>query len=246
MPSTQELRDRIWLGEVVENNDPEQLGRCRIKVFSLFDELENDAIPWAFPVTNTVFAGGEGGFGSLSIPKIGAIVRIQFSEGNLYSPEYYGIQTINRAMQSEISDSYLGSHVLLYDEDEQVKIFYTPGKGLNLFHKESQIIVNPDSSITIEHKESKSVIELIGPRINIYAEDSVNVTTKNVIIDHTNTVELGAGAIERVVLGDSFLALFNSHTHIGNMGAPTSPPVIPMTPVQHLSGKTGLPVVKTI
>jgi len=35
-----------------------------------------------------------------------------------------------------------------------------------------------------------------------------------------------------VVLGDTFMKLFNKHTHIGNLGAPTSPPTAaghPMT-----------------
>ena len=77
-------------------------------------------------------------------------------------------------------------------------------------------------------------------------EEYLKVTSQKVIIDHTDTIELGAGAVERLLLGDTFLTLFNSHTHIGNMGLPTSPPVIPMTPTQHLSGKTGKPVVKTV
>jgi hypothetical protein len=254
MATKTELQERIWLGVVVDNDDPEQLGRCRIKVYSLFDDLEDTQVPWAFPVTNNSFAGGGGGFGSISIPKIGAIVRVQFSEGNIYSPEYYGIQTINRAMQADIADSYLNSHVIAYDEDEQMKVYYTPGKGLTIFHKESQVIINPDSSITIEHKDSQSIIELVGDTINVVSQNEVNVTstntvnitTENVVIDHSNTIELGAGAAEKLVLGDSFLSLFNSHTHLGNMGAPTSPPIQPMTPANHLSGKTGTPVVKTI
>ena len=52
------------------------------------------------------------------------------------------------------------------------------------------------------------------------------------VIDAANTIELGKGAIEKLVLGDSFMALFNAHTHIGNLGAPTTPPVVPMTPAQ--------------
>jgi len=28
------------------------------------------------------------------------------------------------------------------------------------------------------------------------------------------------------------MKLFNQHTHVGNLGAPTSPPIVPMTPAQ--------------
>lgn len=198
MGTKAELRERIWLGPVVDNNDPEKLGRCKIKVFSLFDDVEDASVPWAFPVTNTVFAGGKGGFGSLSVPKIGAIVRVQFSEGNLYSPEYYGIQTINRAMQADISDTYLNSHVLAYDEDEELKVYYTPGNGMEIFHKGSHITVNPDSSITIEHKDSQSIIELVGPNISITANSTINITSNSLIKSESSEVAMNGTATTKL------------------------------------------------
>jgi hypothetical protein len=198
MATVEDLRSRIWLGPVVDNNDPEQLGRCRIKVYTLFDDLEDDQVPWAFPVTNNSFAGGAGGFGSISIPKVGAIVRVQFSEGNLYSPEYYGIQTINRAMQADLADSYLNSHVLAYDEDEQMKVLYTPSIGLELFHKDSHITINPDSSITIEHKDSQSIIELVGTSINITANSTINITSNSLIKGESSEVSLNGTAVTKL------------------------------------------------
>lgn len=198
MANSTELKERIWLGPVVDNNDPEKLGRCRIKVYSLFDDLADNDVPWAFPVTNNSFAGGPGGFGSISIPKKGTIVRVQFSEGNLYSPEYYGIQTINRAMQGDISDTYLNSHVLAYDEDEKMKVYYTPGNGLELFHKDSHITINPDSSITIEHKDSQSIIELVGTNINITANSTINITSNSLIKAESTEVAMNGSATTKL------------------------------------------------
>jgi len=209
MPNQRDLEQRIWLGPVVDNNDPEKLGRCRIKVYSLFDDLENDAIPWATPVTNNMFAGGPGGFGSLSIPKLNTIVRVQFSEGNLYSPEYYGIQTINRAMQGDISDTYLNSHVLAYDEDEQMKVYYTPGVGLELFHKDSHITINPDSSITIEHKDSKSIIELVGTNINITANSTINITSNSLIKAESTEVNMNGSAVTKLGPAPTYSAVLS-------------------------------------
>jgi hypothetical protein len=198
MANSTDLRDRIWVGPVVDNNDPEKLGRCRIKVFSLFDDLEDSAVPWAFPVSNGMFAGGPGGMGSISIPKIGTIVRVSFSEGNLYSPEFYGIQTINRKMQADISDTYLGSHVIAYDEDEEMKILYTPGVGLKLFHKDSHITINPDSSITIEHKDSQSIIELVGTSINITANSTINITSNSLIKSESSEVAMNGTSVTKL------------------------------------------------
>ena len=43
------IRDSHWLGEVMDNEDPLLLGRCRIKVFGKFDNISTENIPWATP-----------------------------------------------------------------------------------------------------------------------------------------------------------------------------------------------------
>lgn len=244
--SKEELIGKFFIGEVLDANDPDKEGRCKIKIFGLFNsedpviqngnptgqitkvELPIEKIPWASPANGKFFAGGETkGFGDISIPKVGTIVKVVFPTGDLYSPEWSFIQNLNVQASEEIQDSYEGSHILLYDNDEQVKIFYTPGKGMNIFHKESQIIINPDSSITIQHKDTESIIELIGDTINVVSTNQVNITTNKAVID-AGSIELGDGAVEALIKGNTFQTIFNSHTHIGNLGAPTSPPIIPL------------------
>ena len=36
-----------YLGVVVDNKDPEFKGRAKVKVFGIFDDLNNEEIPWA-------------------------------------------------------------------------------------------------------------------------------------------------------------------------------------------------------
>ena len=257
------LAGKYFLGKILDNDDPEREGRCKIMVYGLYEseeskvdakgtptgsiekkEVNPEAVPWAHPGGRKMFAGGaDGGFADISIPKIGTYVQVRFNEGSIYAPEYFSIQTINPDVQGEITDSYLNSHVLAYDVDEEMKIFYTPGKGLTLFHKDSQIIINPDSSITIEHKGTESIIELIGSQINIVSQKEVKVTSPTIVLDQTSTIELGEGAQERVILGDTFMTFFNTHTHLGNLGAPTTPPMAPMT-IAQLSGRGATPVTK--
>ncbi len=244
--SKEELIGKFFIGEVLDANDPDKEGRCKIKIFGLFNsedpviengkptgqitkvEIPLEQIPWANPANGKFFAGGETkGFGDISIPKVGTIVKVVFPTGDLYAPEWSFIQNLNVQAVEEIQDSYEGSHIMLYDNDEQVKVFYTPGKGFNIFHKDSQVIINPDSSITIQHKDTESIIELVGNTINIVSTSQVNVTTEKAVID-AQTIELGEGATEAVIKGDAFKKYFDGHTHIGNLGAPTSPPIEPM------------------
>ena len=180
--SKEEIIGKIFYGEVVDNNDPLQEGRCRVKVFGIFDDIPTGDIPWASPGSSKTFGGGaDGGFGDISIPKNKAIVRLSFADGELYNPEWYSIAYINQAVKDEIADSYLNSHVLMYDEDEQMRVFYTPSKGFEIYFKKSHITINPDVSITIEHADSQSIIELVGPDCNITTQNNINITAANKI-----------------------------------------------------------------
>lgn len=52
---------RWFLGEVVNiKDDPLQLGRARVRIFGVYDEIEEEDLPWAqivVPVTHTVHEG---------------------------------------------------------------------------------------------------------------------------------------------------------------------------------------------
>jgi hypothetical protein len=218
-----DLKDKEWIGRVVENDDPELLGRCRVRVFGVFDTLPDEHLPWAFPATNCTFAGGDGGSGFLSVPKIGTLLKIKFANSDRYSPEYYGIVNISQDVQDAISGSYVGSHVLVFDVDENLKIFYTPSIGMKITMQESNITINADKSITIEHADSKSIIELNGSNIAIVSQEQVKVTSPKTVID-SPVIELGEGAAEALIKGDTFKAFFDAHTHPG----PNTPPTVPI------------------
>ena len=186
------LETTVWIGKVVDNNDPTFSGRCKVRVYGKFDgtinmddvtsnfTIPDKDLPWAYPAGSSIFAGGASfGAGSLSVPKVGSNVKIIFSGGNIYSPEYICVQDLNEKLKTEIQGSYQNATVIFYDEDEQVKVLYTQALGLEIFMKNSHITINPDSSITIEHKDSLSIVELIGPNINITANSSVNVTSNS-------------------------------------------------------------------
>lgn len=217
-----DLDSTSWIGEVVDIADPLKIGRVKIKVFGKFDQIPTEHIPWAYPANNMTAGSGTGG-GFFSVPKLKSLVAVRFDNGNIYHPEYTFQQKISAEVKAEIENSYENAHIIIYDTvtEGKLKIFFTEEKGLMLDYKENQINIKPDDEITI-------------------------ITKGNVIVDHAKVVELGKGATEKLVLGDEFMKLFNQHTHVGNLGAPTAPPTVPMTPALHLSGKGQQPVVKTI
>ena len=170
-----DLRSMMFLGTVVDSNDPTHTGRCRIRVFGMFDDLNDDELPWAQPQFGLSF-GKNGGSGALSVPRVGTVLNVQFDNGSIYSPVFFAIQEPAPDLVNEITNSYENAQSLIYDGIEDLKIYYTKEKGLTLWLKHSRINIANDNSITVEHKDTKSIIELRGPVITVASDSEVNIT----------------------------------------------------------------------
>ena len=143
-------------------------------------------------------------------------------------------------------------------EGESIKVFFTEEKGLVMDYTTTtgptKVNIKPDNSVEIINANGDSIVMLNDGNItfthsakliinstdnteinckdaNINCENA-NINCEKTVINHSSSIELGQGATEKLVLGNSFMALFNSHSHIGNLGAPTSPPIVAMTPAQ--------------
>jgi hypothetical protein len=199
----EDLVDKQFLGVIEAIDDPRKEGRARVRVFGIHEDLATEDLPWAYPKTKPMFFGQEGKGGSLSVPKLNSVVAVRFDNGNPYSPEYFGIHELAQDVKDELNTEYEGSHMILFDGDQELKIWFSVGKGLTISLKEANINIDPDNLIT--------------------------VTTSNKVVVDSPNIELGTGALEAVIKGETFQRLFNAHTHVGNLGAPTSPPVVPLT-----------------
>ena len=161
-------------------------------------------------------------------------MKIRFSTGNIYAPEYVAIQDLNQAVIDEVAASYQNAHVLFYDEDEQSKVVYTPAKGLEIFHKDSHIVINPDSSITIEHRDTSSIIELVGPNINITANSTVNITANSkvqseaaeCVMNGTSVTKLGPAPAYSAVLAEPLWTFLKMMASAVDAKLPSTPGVL--------------------
>ena len=136
-------------------------------------------------------------------------------------------------------------------EGEHIKVFFTEEKGLMMDYTTTEgpttVNVKPDNSVEIINANGDSIVMLndgnitfthsaqvtinSGANTEINCEDAI-INCKNTIVNHASSIELGQGASEKLVLGNKFMDLFNSHTHIGDRGSSTSPPITKMTPAQ--------------
>lgn len=176
-----------YLGVIIDNMDPEFRGRCKIRVFGVYDDIEDAALPWAFQRFEISF-GANGGSGKISIPKVGSIVHVQFNNDNYYSPEYKALQELSPDLISELRSSYEGAHSLVYDGIENIRIYYTVAKGLVIDLKDSTIVISNDNSITITHAGQTCTMELRGGKITTYANSEIENTATTRIHDSSNEI----------------------------------------------------------
>ena len=212
----------IHLGEIVDINDPLKQGRARVRVFGFFEDLEIEDIPWAEQISGLSFSSSRGN-GNISVPRLGAVVNVQFDGPNYYKVFYEFEKETSPDLLAEISDSYEGAQSLMYDTEAQpglLKLIYTRKKGL--------ILGLGDATVQLDTQDGGQLRVVIQ-----MGRDQIRMEDNKVIIN-SNNIELGENAVEAVIKGNTFQNYFNSHTHIGNLGAPTSTPVVPSTP-NHLS-----------
>jgi hypothetical protein len=204
----------VHLGEIVDINDPLKQGRARIRVFGFFDELEIEDIPWAEQISGLSFSSARGN-GNISIPRVGAVVNVQFDGSNYYKCFYEFEKESSSALLEEISDSYEGAQSIWYDVEAEpgtLKLFYTKKKGMVLSLGDAKIQLD-----TQDGGNLRVVIEM--------GKDQIKMENSKVIIN-SNNIELGEGATQAVIRGDAFKQFFDTHVHAGA----GSPPVVPMIP----------------
>jgi hypothetical protein len=200
------LRETHWLGEVVSNEDPTKLGRCKVKVFGKFDKLTEDALPWATPM-NRDHAGAH------SIPRVGDIVAVRFDNGNIYHPEYWFQINQNKELKEDILDPSAEAHnvvSLVYDAERNL---ISRGSGA----KERPIIQIDEEG-----------------HIKISTDSKIFLDSGNIFL--SNEGEAGADESEPAVRGVSLenwlnelLDDYKNHFHPTGVG-PSGPPAAP-TPI---------------
>jgi len=194
-----DIRDTHWLGEIVDNKDPRNLGRCKVKVYGKFDLLETESIPWATPMNRDHV-------GAHSIPRIGDIVSVRFDNGNIYHPEYWFQINQNKELKADILDSSAEAHnvvSLVYDAERNVRIWWSPEDGLTM--------------ATGSGKDQ-------APAIRFSNDGKIYLHSENIFISSSNNDEK-----EPAVKGQTLTDLLNTiidalkdHTHVPNGG-----PILP-------------------
>jgi len=144
---------RTYIGIVEDNNDPKKLGRCRVRVIDIFDNIPVGDIPWASPWKDL---NGNG----FNVPEKGKILTVVFDSGNIYKPEYIYAEHYNvnleRKLQSLSDEDYTSMKSVIFDHSTQ--IYRNESEGLKIDHEYSNINLDKWGNILFNLRDNKSVI----------------------------------------------------------------------------------------
>ncbi|HET7461550.1 MAG TPA: phage baseplate assembly protein V [Longimicrobium sp.] len=265
-----------YRGFVVDRDDPESLGRLKVRVPSV---LGPDVVTgWAVPC---VPYGGAMNQGFLMIPEVDAQLWIEFEEGDLEFPVWVGTVWAKPGGDSELPKpngpdgaeegsvqsphtakiiKTVAGHTLQFEDDDgkEVRIILADGPNENrvVLGKSSLTIVFKGNTITLDDdgirvedtNGNKATQNADGTTVEDKNGNKVTQSATGTVVEDANgnKVVMGAAGIqigsdsaaEALVLGTqfksmmaSFMAQLVAHTHVGNLGAPTSPPVPPLSPL---------------
>ena len=153
-------KSRTYIGIVEENQDPKKIGRCRVRVIDIFDEIPVEDIPWASPWKDL---NGN----SFNVPERGKVVTVVFDSGNIYKPEYIYAEHYNvnleKKLQSLDGNNYTSMKSLIFDHKTQ--IYVNDEEGLKLDHKFNNINITKDE-ININLKDNFAKVNIGTPTSN--------------------------------------------------------------------------------
>jgi hypothetical protein len=200
------------MAKVIDNADPDNLGRVRVK-FIWMDDTERTA--W---IRTTQIYGGEGGTnrGIIFTPEIGDDVIVGFERGDCDKPYVAHSLMNSKALKIEDRDnkdnlkktiSTRNSNITFHDEGGgnpmgiKINVYGTESKPIALIHMldyggkkldmsaVDEVYISTDNDDTIIQMKKDGTINVKGKNITIEASDKFHVKAKDILMEAQSTIK---------------------------------------------------------
>ena len=192
------LTDEPKFGTVVDNNDPDQLGKIKVVIPGIF-EGTTETLPWIRRKQDTSFCGLDCEI--FDVPALGSIVEIKWNYDE-NTPMYSGAP-FNIKKEKQKSDDYINEGYIRF------------GKNYLKFNKEKpEIIITNESNKIVLNPEG--ITDLYCKNLRLHVEETTTLDcplttiTGDVIINKTLQVDQTTNAnVDSTANGISLV----KHTH---------------------------------
>jgi hypothetical protein len=145
--------NKLWVGLVEDNKDPDRLGRIKVRVQSIFDDIPVEDIPWASPIKTLSSR-------SYEMPSIGKIVSVFFPNNNLYEPYYMYADHYNVNLKKKLEDlgedEYVNFIAVIFDHKTKI---YSDDTELVMDYLYNKISIDNDN-INLELKDNNRKVNI--------------------------------------------------------------------------------------
>lgn len=140
----------FYRGIVLNVDDPLQAGRIKIRVFSVYDDIPEDVIPWAEYADPFLSMG-------FFVPDVGDMLWVFFDNGNHMTPVYFaGASFLKYPFDEKVNPAaYPKNRIIKTDANHLIEIDDTPGGNrINIKHSSgTRITMMPDGSVDMVVKK---------------------------------------------------------------------------------------------
>ena len=144
----------IFIGTVVDNNDPKKLGRLKINVPTVYGNIKTDDLPWASPS----FSYGYHDRGIFFVPEVGALVTVMFLNNSPYTAVWMGAihREDDNIVPQEIKENYPNrkeiktkvGYILFDDETNYIQIKHKNGSEI-VFSDNGDIVIHAAKDLVL-------------------------------------------------------------------------------------------------
>lgn len=191
-----------YLGTVEDNNDPEKLGRLRVRI-ALYTDLQTDELPWAAPLLgsygNSSFGGG------INIPEVGSQVRITFPSRDLTAPYYSGAEWNKQNKVTLFDENYPNAYGYKDSNGNFIKVDKTAGTTQWQHESTTNVQASSDGTITVSIRggltltlSSYNTFNLDSGPIEIegLADGSLNIKTESELYMQALKTRINSDSVE--------------------------------------------------
>ena len=210
-----------YIGSVEDNNDPEKLGRIRVRI-APFSDLSTEELPWACTLLGS--HGNSSEYGGLNVPETGSQVRVTFPSRDFTAPYYSGAELTEVNRTTFFDEDYPNTYGYKDSVGNFAKINKERGTVQFQHSSSTNLQIAPDGSVKVglnggaffifdsgrNFEMNIGTLDISGSAdgsLAVVANNEVNITAKQINLN--GSVAITGGLNSKDGASGSFITIGN-------------------------------------